>query len=183
MSQPEISRRCLECGASVRQSEGFCPQCGADMGAARETEAAGADLTSVGEDVGGVPVSTEEVEKIFSAWQATKGVTPQVTRDAGAGEHGPARGAQDSPAGGASSQAPGPPGAGARPLALPLQQQRRRAVAAVRDNLRPRAEKLREASAGVLEEASEDTGLRFVLVAVFAFVVFLVLLLLTFLFD
>jgi predicted RNA-binding Zn-ribbon protein involved in translation (DUF1610 family) len=28
MSDPEISRRCLSCGASVRQRAAFCPQCG-----------------------------------------------------------------------------------------------------------------------------------------------------------
>jgi hypothetical protein len=31
MSQPEISRRCLSCGASVRAGARFCPQCGAAM--------------------------------------------------------------------------------------------------------------------------------------------------------
>lgn len=28
MTEPEISRRCLSCGASVRQAALFCPQCG-----------------------------------------------------------------------------------------------------------------------------------------------------------
>lgn len=28
MSEPEIARRCTECGASVRQHAMFCPQCG-----------------------------------------------------------------------------------------------------------------------------------------------------------
>jgi hypothetical protein len=28
MSDPEIARRCLSCGASVRHSAAFCPQCG-----------------------------------------------------------------------------------------------------------------------------------------------------------
>jgi zinc-ribbon domain len=31
MSEPEISRRCTACGASVRQSAAFCPQCGNPM--------------------------------------------------------------------------------------------------------------------------------------------------------
>ena len=28
MSEPEIARRCIACGVSVRQSAMFCPQCG-----------------------------------------------------------------------------------------------------------------------------------------------------------
>ena len=32
MSEPEIARRCSACGASVRQSALFCPQCGNPMG-------------------------------------------------------------------------------------------------------------------------------------------------------
>ena len=28
MSEPEIARRCVSCGASVRQHAMFCPQCG-----------------------------------------------------------------------------------------------------------------------------------------------------------
>ena len=28
MSEPEIARRCITCGASVRQRAMFCPQCG-----------------------------------------------------------------------------------------------------------------------------------------------------------
>lgn len=28
MSEPEIDRRCVSCGASVRQHAMFCPQCG-----------------------------------------------------------------------------------------------------------------------------------------------------------
>ncbi|HKP73627.1 MAG TPA: hypothetical protein VJT82_11855 [Pyrinomonadaceae bacterium] len=49
--------------------------------------------------------------------------------------------------------------------------------ASVGENLRPRVEKLREASIVVFDEASDDPGLRFVLVAVALFVVFLLFLL------
>jgi len=31
MSEPEIARRCLSCGASVRQRAAFCPQCGYEL--------------------------------------------------------------------------------------------------------------------------------------------------------
>ncbi|HEY9403135.1 MAG TPA: hypothetical protein VIQ24_10605, partial [Pyrinomonadaceae bacterium] len=53
----------------------------------------------------------------------------------------------------------------------------RRAVAAVGasvgENLRPRVDKLREASTVVLDEAADDPGLRFVIVAALLFLLFL----------
>ncbi|HZH32438.1 MAG TPA: zinc-ribbon domain-containing protein, partial [Pyrinomonadaceae bacterium] len=36
MSEPEIARRCLSCGASVRGRASFCPQCGSRMGEATD---------------------------------------------------------------------------------------------------------------------------------------------------
>jgi len=37
MSEPEIARRCTECGASVRQHAMFCPQCGNPVPQAQTT--------------------------------------------------------------------------------------------------------------------------------------------------
>jgi predicted RNA-binding Zn-ribbon protein involved in translation (DUF1610 family) len=37
MSEPEIARRCITCGASVRQHAMFCPQCGDPIGQASTT--------------------------------------------------------------------------------------------------------------------------------------------------
>lgn len=51
---------------------------------------------------------------------------------------------------------------------------RRRTTVIMEENVRPRVEKLREASMGVLEDASEDSGLRFVLVALALFLLALV---------
>jgi cobalamin biosynthesis Mg chelatase CobN len=45
--------------------------------------------------------------------------------------------------------------------------------ASVGENLRPRVEKLREASTVVFDEATDDPGLRFVIVAVMLFLLFL----------
>ena len=50
---------------------------------------------------------------------------------------------------------------------------RRRPAAIMKENLLPRVEKMREASIVVLEEASEDSGMRFVLIAVALFLLFL----------
>jgi hypothetical protein len=46
----------------------------------------------------------------------------------------------------------------------------------MQESVRPRVEKLREASMGMIEEASEDTGLRFVLIAFALFLISVVLL-------
>jgi hypothetical protein len=45
--------------------------------------------------------------------------------------------------------------------------------ASVGENLRPRVEKLREASTVVFDEASDDPGLRFVIIAALLFLLFL----------
>jgi len=55
--------------------------------------------------------------------------------------------------------------------------QRAVTVASVGENLRPRVEKLREASTVVFDEASDDPGLRFVIIAVVLFLLFLFILL------
>ncbi|HEX9919551.1 MAG TPA: hypothetical protein VGA87_10305 [Pyrinomonadaceae bacterium] len=49
--------------------------------------------------------------------------------------------------------------------------------ASVGENLRPRVEKLREASTVVFDEATDDPGLRFVIVAAVLFILFLFILL------
>jgi predicted RNA-binding Zn-ribbon protein involved in translation (DUF1610 family) len=45
MSEPEIARRCSQCGVSLRQSALFCPQCGQPIGADKTTEANIAETT------------------------------------------------------------------------------------------------------------------------------------------
>jgi hypothetical protein len=52
--------------------------------------------------------------------------------------------------------------------------------ASVGENLRPRVEKLREASTVVLDEAADDPGLRFVIVAVVLFLLFIFILILSY---
>lgn len=56
---------------------------------------------------------------------------------------------------------------------------RRRTVAAVEDSLRPRVEKWRDVSVGMLDDASEDSGLRFIIIALAMFLVFLLFLIIS----
>ena len=56
---------------------------------------------------------------------------------------------------------------------------RRRPVAVVEESLRPRVERLRDASVNMLDEAAEDSGLRFIIIAVALFILTLVFLLIS----
>src|SRR5687768_18544411 len=76
MSQPEISRRCLSCGASVRALARFCPQCGATMKegatpapAAKQT--ADADRAAAASEHAPAPEapSRREVASAFETWR------------------------------------------------------------------------------------------------------------------
>jgi hypothetical protein len=65
----------------------------------------------------------------------------------------------------------------------PRGRMRQRAVsvgASVGENLRPRVEKLREASTVVFDEATDDPGLRFVIVAALLFLVFIFIFILSY---
>ncbi|HEX8457336.1 MAG TPA: hypothetical protein VF656_08575 [Pyrinomonadaceae bacterium] len=56
----------------------------------------------------------------------------------------------------------------------------RQRAASVGDNLRPRVEKLREASTVVFDEATDDPGLRFVIVASVLFILFVLIFILSY---
>ncbi len=162
MSHPEISKRCLACGAAVRAGARFCPQCGGltvpDSAAAAAADN-GASMRVEGEigDVVETPAMSVEASAPSpkTAVQTDESAAAQSTTNA----------------------------SGAKPTTTVVRREHRassmrRPAEMVRENLRPRVEKLRDASLTVFEDASEDTGLRFVLIAVALFLVFLLLLLL-----
>lgn len=259
MSLPEISRRCLSCGASVRAGVRFCPQCGAAV--RREAQSSAdpnaADATD-GKAEDAASLTPEVLKETFSTWESTSlhgGVsnaretgadrsTPEAER--GGSENRPSARALGSALGAtgnfgdaksrsldaahrqdaqrepqaastdatragdaanvldatrnrsveanaeAQPQMAGAAGAGAatdgneRAAGASAAggageagaKSRRRSVAVVEESLRPRVEKLRDVSVGMLDEAAEDSGLRFVVIAVVLFVIFLLFLLL-----
>ena len=167
--EPEIARRCSACGASVRGNAFYCPQCGRPLKA----------------DAVGVINSATEASEMPARRNTDAGFSASTMPDA-------------------SSVAPPPPpdnfarAAGEEnyqlaetlpPLAAEdgghAASRRQRVTAAARDvveeKLSPRVEKLRQASNVMLEEASYDPSLRFVLVAVAFLVLSLILLLLNYL--
>ncbi|HEV2704780.1 MAG TPA: zinc ribbon domain-containing protein [Pyrinomonadaceae bacterium] len=235
---PEISRRCLACGAAVRRGARFCHQCGADTEkqsvAGREQQAETDAATTLADEAPlelPEPPDTGTLVQTWEQWDESlhareedgRGTVAASTANAptaAASANAEASNAEaskveastaDKSATVVGASAPDEASApleapGSRPareveMAAPSVRQsgalperaeasvteseaeertggvRRRPAAIVRENLRPRVEKMREASIVVMEEASEDTGLRFILIAVALFVLFLLFLL------
>jgi zinc-ribbon domain len=170
--EPEIARRCPDCGASVRGNASFCPQCG------RPVRAGAASVNSNVAETPEMPA-----RRINDPGQNA----PTIERMEGA----PAPAADVAPA--RQSLAPGaanenqPRAEVVAPRASPDEDgrsKRQRVTAAARDvveeRLSPRVEKLRHASNVMLEEAAYDPSLRFVLVAIVILLLSLLLLLLNY---
>jgi hypothetical protein len=248
MSEPEIARRCQTCGAAVRGTARFCPQCGQQMAdeggasaaqtraraqpraksalvdqaehvanslsgrlTAREPESpAPADAGE--EDVlslGAEPAAATHVAESFAtihdqepaaasrAEESAARVSAPAIENATTAEDGaPApvetsradeRGARS-----AVSTHDAPPESAPTTVAARAESagegrgagRVRRATAAVGaglgESVRPRVEKLREASVVVFDEAAEDPGMRFVVIAALLFAVALLILLFSF---
>jgi len=65
MSEPEIARRCITCGASVRQHAMFCPQCGNPISEVVETAPAPVAAPAPAPE-GGVRGRVEKLRKVSS---------------------------------------------------------------------------------------------------------------------
>jgi predicted nucleic acid-binding Zn-ribbon protein len=157
---PEISHRCPSCGASVRdfgERTMFCPECGENL---TKTRSAKADQKTSQADVEG---------------EAT-GDTPQppiVTREAAA----PVKAVD------AEGETEKPSVVEDRHTARErtretLHRASNRARGAIEDNVK-RVEKIHHVSTVMFEEAHYDPSLRFVLVALGLFLVFVILLILS----
>jgi hypothetical protein len=157
MPEPEISRRCPSCGASVRGHALFCPQCGEPLTQSNE-------VAKATEDGGAAPALN--VNK-----QDAQGSTAEVTAGQKTAESQGRK--SDSPPNRDVAGSPAPATGKARKQ---IQRARTAARDALEDNVRPRVDKIRNASSFVLEEASDDPSLRFVLVAGALFLLFVVLL-------
>jgi hypothetical protein len=136
MSQPEIFRRCSECGASFSSADLFCPGCGVPtVKTATETEP-----------------NTEHQSLPVEAAKQTVPLKPNI----------------------AATVAPVNPGhtiGRAKPSVLVRDKRDRKLPGPVG--------KFRKGTTIVMDEAAYDPSLRFVLVAIILFILFLVLLLLS----
>lgn len=165
LMQPEIFRRCKECGAVIRSRANFCPQCGKPLGnAPGEGAAIGAENVTALEsearpNVQSIPPARPLEEAVPDVARHQESVPVNVAPV----RHEPVV---------VSPEVANDDGARTR-----LHRARTAARDAVEERLGPRVEKIRQASTGVIDEAAEDPGLRFVLIAAALFVFSLILLL------
>lgn len=145
--EPEISRRCSVCGATIRQQAAFCPQCGQPLTAQRPRDGE-RDPRATQIIVDSMPTRLEAESAPTTALdkaqtEALKAAEPDQ-----------------------KEQSP----ANAERTVIPPRPKRD-------DNLRGRVDKIRRASNVVIDQAAYDPSLRFLLVAAGFFLLFLFLLL------
>ena len=190
MSEPEIARRCLECGATIREYARFCPQCGQPLRATARVEAS-APTIPLAEARGSASAEPRDEpsaqrardERPAPSAPASSGLAPTGELAAPAENSSPASIKQQPRAQPTTNRAPSasrPPAstlglsqageAADEPAARPGRF--RSKLTAVEAGVRPRAEKLRQTSSDILDEAADDPALRFVLIAIGIFLVF-----------
>jgi hypothetical protein len=177
--QPEISHRCASCGASIREPAMFCPECGKPLAPVAPTASIAnaspdAEHPAVTEIPGAAVASSTELVESSEGPPAGR---PSVESAVGPEGVKPNR---------ISSRSQS-----ADPKARPRTRERTRerlhrassvassvARGALGDNVK-RVEKIHDFSTAMFEEAHYDPSLRFVLVALGLFIVFVILLVLS----
>ena len=172
--QPEISRRCLACGGSFREGALFCPECGKPLTNAADgtsdpkvsDDAPTSALTSVPSEPASHAIASASQSPVIPAPEMqTVSEVPTPPAEDSAPER--------------TKQTPPDSRTGKHETA---RDKLHRASTATRealaDNVK-RVEKIRQVSTVMFEEASYDPSLRFVLVALGLFIVFIVLLVLS----
>jgi len=187
MSLPEISHRCTSCGASFRGHAVFCPQCGHPLAKKNKADNEITEEPATPEpDNGASPNATEVVaaestavdgppptEGEQNAKPATNPAANSAARPGSEPERKPGRARTGRERAGASTAL------AANKARQTIQKATTAARDKLEDNVRPRVDKIRQASSVVLEEANYDPSVRFILVAGALFVLFLILLILS----
>ena len=172
---PEISKRCLSCGAAVRVQAMFCPECGRPL-----SQSGGKSAQTIAHDQA-IPVRDGENATAAAVHAESKSrheddSSPAIQSEESA--KAPAAAVAES----VSASSSAPPIIARQPKGAKTRETLHRASTAARgaleDNVK-RVEKIRQVSSVVLEEAHYDPSLRFVLVAVGVFIVFVILLVLS----
>ncbi|MDQ3651432.1 MAG: zinc ribbon domain-containing protein [Acidobacteriota bacterium] len=191
MPSPEISHRCRKCGASVRAHARYCPQCGRDVGAEEDeqTPPSAAARRAVDHEThsGGVtnPLSRRDRRRsdAVSPVEPSRkpAIVPHADQPAVAPQAPPPTAPSTLPPTAPSTSSSPPPPHASQPIAAPSRRAvtappSRRPTVVIADNSPHRAERLRESSITFLEEAADDSGLRFVLIGITLFIIFLVFL-------
>lgn len=160
MPEPEIARRCHACGASIRDHAAFCPECGKEQKITAELNAADSQETQATTIVETTPLTDKPIP--------TQQLTKERSADGVVKQQPPA-----------PASLPKKSTAGTHLVAGARDKVHRATDLAknVGGDVVQRGHKLREMSSVVLDEASYDPSLRFVLVAAGLFLLFLVMVL------
>jgi hypothetical protein len=151
--QPEISLRCVSCGASIREPAMFCPECGKPLAnTSREAEQPAAGEVSKAALAQSAPTSVE-LAAITADPETSENKADQP--DESGSQHGTRERTRER-----------------------LHRASNAARGALEDNVK-RVERIHHVSTAMIEEATYDPSLRFVLVALGLFVVFVILLVLS----
>ena len=197
MSDPEIARRCHQCGASIRANATFCPQCGrpmeqrdrddTDHSATVPLVTQGSTSVELAETVAIDPYVTQPLNREggnAKKQNAKKETTSDRTDDGGERQKSKTRDDRAT----AVIEPPQPTVAPNEPKATSQAARddgRRPAVKTQPDYGTPvasgqqtmgRVEKLRKASSVVIDQAGYDPSVRFLIVAGVLFLLFLILL-------
>ena len=156
MSEPEISRRCSSCGASIRDKAFFCPQCG------RQLQEGSGNETSALHDTHDIVRDVTLTEADFQSQPQPKS-PPVVVAP-------PPQPVLPKPKKQPAQRARGEVGARI--------QRATDKARGVEENVAQRVQKFREISSVVIDEAGYDPSLRFVLVAAILFILFVLIVLL-----
>jgi hypothetical protein len=170
MSEPKISRRCPACGASIRERAFFCPQCGRALEDSGVGPAAVPTTTPLTEPQS---LQAENLNDTLVERAPPRSSDKTQRPDRRRRNQGRRGGADAIPEG---SSIPGQ-------IEAQVDAGKVRAgTAVVRDagerNVLQRVAKLRKVSSVVIDEATYDPSLRFILVAAVLFILFLVIVIL-----
>lgn len=185
MSEPEIARRCAACGASIRERAFFCPECGKSLVDRTETSAS-APTEAISNSHPGIVSDPEQQLPQSSSEEPTHQAQLQetVTTPVQLSEQ---RNEEAPPNVGEPKFEPSP----ASPvITAPLRSPRpdyahprlHRAAAGAKEAFEDgaqRVERLRKISSVVIDQASYDPSLRFILVAAGFFLVFIAILIIS----
>jgi uncharacterized Zn finger protein (UPF0148 family) len=173
MSDPEIARRCPTCGASIREVALFCPQCGNAQPNSQTGEAP--EITSKST----APLDEADVESSQKSMADTIAITRHKETPAAASDKQTMSETVGVERPEKKGQRPAGPGVRKAVGAVGAKVQRATSIArGVEGDVIHRVQKVRQMSHVVLDEAGDDPGLRFVLVAAIVFVLFLIIVLL-----
>ena len=156
--QPEISHRCASCGASIRdfgERAMFCPECGKPVASAKENSPNGGEAQADASSTVSAPVAINDPTDDKVAVPVLSQADKEAIKSESHERHGAREKTRET-----------------------LQRASTAARGAIEHNVK-RVEKVQHVSAVMLEEASFDPSLRFVLVALGLFVVFIILLVLS----